>query len=337
LADAAAGEQIATIARLEAIKGELSEDEALLIGAVERAENSGDPLVPAFAAIRYGNYLGQRGRFEESLSHVARAIDIMGAQGELVGQGIMMANQGRCYNARAGILGEAIAYAARAREAGDILGDARLRALRGMEAEAYLYAGDWRRAVSAAEEALPLAWEIGDWGVVLWSSGWAAIACLKLNRLADARRLIDDAFAGVPVRALHTALHVAYPQIALAEVHLAAAQTDQALRAATEALGVSQQGRLALEEGAAYRALGQIHKAMVNRAEADAAFRSSLEVLEGIQSRPELAQTLLAYGRFRRGDNALEDRAMVERALRLFEEMNATGWIEEARAALAAA
>jgi hypothetical protein len=73
---------------------------------------------------------------------------------------------------------------------------------------------------------------------------------------------------------------------------------------------------------------------MGDRAEADAAFRRSIEVLEEIQSRPELAQTLLAYGRFRRGDNTLEDRALIERALGLFEEMNATGWIAEARAAL---
>jgi hypothetical protein len=76
---------------------------------------------------------------------------------------------------------------------------------------------------------------------------------------------------------------------------------------------------------------------MGNRTEADDAFRRSLEVLEDIQSRPELAQSLLAYGRFRRGDNALEDRVMIERALGLFEEMNATGWVAEARAALAAA
>ena len=33
----------------------------------------------------------------------------------------------------------------------------------------------------------------------------------------------------------------------------------------------------------------------------------------------------------------LEDRALIERALGLFEEMNATGWLEEARAALAPA
>jgi hypothetical protein len=74
---------------------------------------------------------------------------------------------------------------------------------------------------------------------------------------------------------------------------------------------------------------------MGDRAEADAAFRHSLEVLDTIQSPPELAQTLLAYGRFRRGDNTQGDRALIERALRLFEEMKATGWIEEARAALA--
>ena len=75
---------------------------------------------------------------------------------------------------------------------------------------------------------------------------------------------------------------------------------------------------------------------MGDRAQADAAFCLSIEVLESIQSRPELAQTLLAYGRFCRGDNSLEDHEMIQRALALFEEMNATGWIEEARAALAA-
>jgi hypothetical protein len=50
---------------------------------------------------------------------------------------------------------------------------------------------------------------------------------------------------------------------------------------------------------------------------------------------PNSLRTLLAYGRFRRGDK--EDEALIECALRLFEEMKATGWIKEARAALAAA
>jgi hypothetical protein len=76
---------------------------------------------------------------------------------------------------------------------------------------------------------------------------------------------------------------------------------------------------------------------MGDRTKADAAFRRSPEVLDAIQSPPELAQTLLAYGRFRLGDNSQEDRALIERALRLFEQMKATGWIEEARDALAAA
>jgi hypothetical protein len=59
-----------------------------------------------------------------------------------------------------------------------------------------------------------------------------------------------------------------------------------------------------------------------------------VEVLEATQSRPELAQTLLAYGRFRsRGGNG-DGRVLIERALTLFEEMDATGWIAEARASL---
>jgi len=111
---------------------------------------------------------------------------------------------------------------------------------------------------------------------------------------------------------------------------------DQALSSANKSLEFGEQYQLGLEQGATHRVLGEVYQAMGNRAEADAAFRRSLEILGEIQSRPELAQTLLAYGRFRRGDNAQEDRALIERALRLFEEMNATGWIEEARTALAA-
>ena len=86
-----------------------------------------------------------------------------------------------------------------------------------------------------------------------------------------------------------------------------------------------------------YREQGLCAAYARDRAEADAAFRRSLEILGNIQCRPELAQTLLAYGISRRGDNSQEDRALMARALRLFEEMNATGWIAEARAALASA
>jgi tetratricopeptide (TPR) repeat protein len=102
-------------------------------------------------------------------------------------------------------------------------------------------------------------------------------------------------------------------------------------------LTAAERGAFRLEEVAGHRVLGQFHEAMGDRAEADAAFRRSLKVLDEVQCPPELAQSLFAYGRFRRGDNAQEDRALIEHALRLFEEMKATGWIEEARVALTAA
>jgi len=329
---------VAVAVKLQVTKAAYWDDEPLLLDALARAESSGDALALAFAENRYGQYLGVHGRFEESRGHVARAIDILGDQGEHLEQAILITFGGRCYSARAGRLEESLVYARRTYEAGDALDDVRLRALRGMEAEPHLYKGDWGAAVKVAEKALPAGWEIREWNVVLCSSAWAAIAYLKLGKPDDAKRLLDRVFKEAPLRAIGpVGVHgVAFAQIALAQLHLATGNMRQALTAAGLVLSVAEQYRLPLEEGAGHRILGEVHQAMGARDEADAAFRRSLEVLDEIQSRPELAQTLLAYGRFRRGDNMLEDRALIERALHLFEEMNATGWVEEARAALAA-
>jgi tetratricopeptide (TPR) repeat protein len=302
---------------------------------LERAEVSGDALTQAFAARLYGNYLAAHHRFDIALDHIARAIDILGAKGESLQQAQVMAGPGRCFYARAGRLEEALVYAARVRRAADQLGDASLRAWRAAEAEPYLYKGLWDEVIRVAEESQPIAWEIREWALVLWSSAWLAIGYLKLARTADAKRVLDRAFKEVPARALSASAYaMAYPQLALAQLHLASGDPCQALSAAREALSSSQLTRAPLEAGAAHRVLGQVHEAMGDRAEADTEFRRSIEVLEDIQSRPELAQTLLAYGRFLQGS---DQRAMIERALGLFEEMNAAGWIEEARAVLAAA
>ena len=338
LADAASDGRESTIVWLEALKGAHWGEEALIVDAIRRAEDLGDPLAEAFANSRYAQYLGSLSQFEKSLNHEARAIDIYGASGERLQQAHAMAGGARCFNARAGKLDQALVYAARAREAGDLLGDAQLLAERAMEAEVYLYKGLWHETVRVAEEALPAAWEIREWNTVLWPSAWASIAYLKLKRATDARRLLDRVFNEVPPRALGVlAYAMPYAQIALAELHLFSGNAAQALGAAREALAISERCRALMEQGASNRLLGRAYEAIGDPAEADGAFRRSLEVLDEIQSRPELAQTLLAYGRFLQGNNQLEHRAMIERALGLFEEMNATGWIKEARVALAAA
>ena len=249
----------------------------------------------------------------------------------------MMAGAARCFYARAGRLDQARRYAARARDVADANTDARLRAWCAAEAEPYMYKGLWNEVIRVAEERLPLAWEIRDWTLILFVSAWLAVAYLKLGRIADARRVLDRMFKEVPARTLGFETYAAaYRQIVLAQLRLAEGDTDEALNAVREAISTSQRTGAPLEEGAAHRVLGEICEAMGARADADNAFRGSLAVLEKVQCPPELAQTLLAYGRFRKGDNSLEDRAIIERALALFEEMNATGWIEEARAALRA-
>ena len=169
------------------------------MSALVRAEGSGDKSAEAFAADYYGDYLGQHGQFEASLVHVARAIEILGAQGEQLRQARTMAS-GRCYSARAGKLDQALVFAGRVREIADALNNAELRAWRAMEAEPYFYKGLWDEAVLAAEEALPVAWEIGEWAVVFFSSAWLALAYLKLGQPDKARRVLDRVFNEAPAR-----------------------------------------------------------------------------------------------------------------------------------------
>jgi hypothetical protein len=69
------------------------------------------------------------------------------------------------------------------------------------------------------------------------------------------------------------------------------------------------------------------------RQEAESAFRGSLDVIEEIQSRPELAQTLLAYGCFLRDEDRPAADALLARALSIFEEIGAQSRADEVRAA----
>jgi tetratricopeptide (TPR) repeat protein len=184
------------------------------------------------------------------------------------------------------------------------------------------------------EEGLPFAWEIGEWLVILASSSVLGIAYLKLGRFEDAKRVLGQALKESQARTFAPFM-VTYQQFAVAVLHFSLGKLDDALSAARNALELAERNHFLLEQGAAFRILGLAYEAMGNREAADAAFRNSLQTLERIQSQPELAQTLLAYGRFKTaGDDPAGGRALIEHALRLFEEMDATGWIEEARAAL---
>src|SRR4029077_19570238 len=141
-----------------------------------------------------------RGQFEASLGHIDRAIEIWSAQGEQLLQARAMAGSGRCYYARAGKLDQAFAFAGRAREINGALNNAELRAWCAMEAEVYVYRGLWDEAILVAEEALPVAWKIGEWSVVFFSSAWLAIAYLKLGQPDKARRVLDRVFNEAPAR-----------------------------------------------------------------------------------------------------------------------------------------
>jgi tetratricopeptide (TPR) repeat protein len=190
-----------------------------------------------------------------------------------------------------------------------------------------------------ADESLPIAWQIGEITVILFVSAWLGLAYLKVGRLTEARRVIDRAAEHGQASRDATPFALTYITIAAALARLAAGEADAALETARRALGFADRSRFRLEQGAAHRVLGQAYAATGHRAEADAAFRHSLEILEAIRSWPELGQTLLAYGQFQLGTlgtDPAQGHAFIERARAIFDEIGAPGWLAEAEAALGA-
>jgi len=114
----------------------------------------------------------------------------------------------------------------------------------------------------------------------------------------------------------------------LSEVNIGDARAD-----AESSRAQAEDKSLLLELGAGCRVLGEINAAAGDIATADSNFRQSLEVLGGIQSQPEFAQSLLAYGRFQHELDRQESMRLFKRALALFEKIGADGWVNETIAA----
>jgi len=203
-----------------------------------------------------------------------------------------------------------------------------------MEAEIFFYKGLWKEVVEVVETSISPAWATGTWDVLLWTHGWAAIACLKLDRVTDAARIINRAVSEVIPKVSYDFAKI-YPLIALAQVQLAQHDTGAAVDTARQALTLAERSANPLEEGAAHRALAQAHEQAGDDADASAHYRNSISVLDAIQSPPELAQSLLAYGSSLSRSDPDSAREHLQRALALFEELGATGWIIETRSALA--
>src|SRR4051812_13239642 len=82
LAEASEAGLMATVAKLEASKGNRWDDEVLPERAVVHGEASGDVSAQAMVASDCAAFFGRRGEFEKASGHAARAITILGQRGE---------------------------------------------------------------------------------------------------------------------------------------------------------------------------------------------------------------------------------------------------------------
>jgi len=329
LAIATASGAVAAQARLEAFKGKNQHDDALLASAARHASEIGDRRLEADIARQRAGNCGNMGRFDESAAHVDRAIELFESLGARVELGFAMASYGRCYRARAGRLLEALRLAERARRIAEETQDPKLRSWLAMESEAHMYRGAWRETTQVAQEHLPFAWSVGNWAVILWSSAFATVAEVKLGNLDHADALIGKELVEAAPPAGDDFPKI-YPQIALGQLRLAQGANDLAMAAAKQAMSHTERAMLPqLELGAAHRMLGEAHQAEGSYGEAVRHFEESLSILRAIQSRPELGQSLMAYGRHKLRDDPAVGLDYMNSAVQVFTEIDADGWINE--------
>jgi tetratricopeptide (TPR) repeat protein len=323
------------LARLKAYTGSYWDDEKLLLDAVEDAIKSGDKANEAAAVEHCAAYFGKHGLFGRALGYIERATQIFDDLDEKLAQGDMLAGVGRCYYARAARLDDAFRCALRAREIAEQVNNPRLSAAMPMEAEVFFYKGLWKEVVDVVESGIAPAWTTGAWDIIMWTSAWAAMAYLKLGSRDDAARLMGRAMSEVIPKVGYDFPKI-YPLIALGQLQLANDDASSAVETGRHALALAEHSTIPLEQGAAHRSLAQAYEQIGDSAEATAQHRNSIAVLGAIDSPPELAQSLLAYGRFLSKSNAEAGREHLERALTLFVDLDATGWIEEVHIALSA-
>ena len=326
-------EDLRAAAFLETWRSYYWADEEGLATAMAHAEASGDDVALAHSVAWEATFLGYVGRYEQSLANIERVIEIKTRLNDQSSLAMSFAGVARCFNARAGRLSYSLELAAQAREISKKVNDTQLKSWLSMEAEPLMYMGDWPRVVKVVEKDLPAALKIGNWFVATYVCSWAAFAYLKMRRVEDARRMIDQGGECLAEASTDSQL-ATYLPIMRSSVRLQEGDITGALRDAEAGRISAEKNSYMLELGAARRALGDTYAAAGDQELAHENFGASLDVLRSIQCQPELAQSLLAYGRFScKGDHEGGQR-LLDRALVLFEEIGAEGWVSETKAAL---
>ncbi len=215
-------------------------------------------------------------------------------------------------------------------EIGDVYGQA---ASGNNLAEIHVRRGEWDQAVSLYEQSLALWRQIGavrSEAVTLMNLGHVY---LRLGELDRAQQYLDQArarFAKANSREYLPELERLW-----GELYLLRRQLDQAHYHARYAVELAHDSGSPLEEGIAYRLLGEIHIARKEYGEALKALHASLRILSDLQSRYEVARTRLALARLASEGGQLpleEARHHLAEAIRTFEQLDARADLRAAQA-----
>jgi class 3 adenylate cyclase/tetratricopeptide (TPR) repeat protein len=187
----------------------------------------------------------------------------------------------------------------------------------------YEQKGDWGRLVESARAGLEIAGRLGDLFRVYASN---AILGYGLVRLGDAHAGISTIEEGIRLaEQLGTTYLLSWAVCWLSDAQLSVGNVDQALNAASRALGLMPQGSDAYGESRAARCYGDalFRKDPARLAEAEGHIESAIRLQLDKGMRPQAAISMVSHVRLLRAKGEHERaRVLLDRAAELFEQMD---------------
>jgi class 3 adenylate cyclase/tetratricopeptide (TPR) repeat protein len=187
----------------------------------------------------------------------------------------------------------------------------------------YEQKGDWGRLVESARAGLQIASRVGDLFRVYALN---AILGYGLVRLGDAQAGIPTIEEGIRLaEQLGTTYLLSWAVCWLSDAQLSQGNVDQALNAASRALGLMPQGSDAYGESRAARCYGDalFRKDPARLAEAESRVESAIRLQLAKGMRPQAAISMVSHARLLRARGEHERaRTLLDRAAKLFEQMD---------------
>ena len=311
-------------------KGELDKSLDFHRRSLEIKERMGDKSGMAYSLNNIGVVFLDRGETEKALKQFEPALEIWQRVGDKLGIATGLYNIGNSYSDM-GDFRKTLEYANRSLEQREKLHDKRGVGLTySLISSAHLFMGDTEKGLEYAERSLRIREELGDKKGIAGSLSNIGIAWSDLGDIDKALANLTRSFE--VYRSIGDRNGTMHGFCNLAEAHLSGGRVQEAIDNADQGVRIAMELNLKGGEGSARRILGTAHLENRDIEKASEELSKAWLLLEGTNSRIEIAKIQFARGIHWKASGQTEKaREALARAVSEFESMGMRRWVEKAR------